>query len=460
MSRTVQRVDLDVLQNPDQMRAVFQQYLQAPGTPPYLIESCTVDLIRQASARCLLQYTVHLREPSTGEARRQVITGVAYSGDRAERMWERIRLSGAALTGPMPGSGLPAITYVPELQLILQTFPYDFRLPALFRLVNEPPAEVVSLILAEFGPGDWRLETWEAETVRYRVDMRAMVRLAVRARESARNQMVDHRLYAKIYAEEEVGAEAFAIQKLLWDHTATDTAPFVVARPVAYLSDRRTVLLDEVPGTSLLDVLRHEDEALPAVGHTARAFAALHQLPLAEFLAGRSRDVRDERARADRLADALGEAAPELTPMVNEVVTAIGAALGEDFFAPTHFDLKPGHILIEGGRVALLDFDKLAAADPLVDVAGFAVNLGKARGGARRQPEKARAITQAFVAEYFTQVPAGWYGRFPAHYAVALLAEAANSGRGQRGRAEKSGRTDRMAALVQEAHESMMGHLW
>ena len=36
-------------------------------------------------------------------------------------------------------------------------------------------------ILARFGPGDWRLDEWESEPVRYRVDLRASVKLTVRA---------------------------------------------------------------------------------------------------------------------------------------------------------------------------------------------------------------------------------------------------------------------------------------
>jgi hypothetical protein len=39
--------------------------------------------------------------------------------------------------------------------------------------MEEPPAELESLLLARFGPGNWRDEAWRVERVRYRVGQRA-----------------------------------------------------------------------------------------------------------------------------------------------------------------------------------------------------------------------------------------------------------------------------------------------
>lgn len=451
---------IDTLTDPVQMRAVFTRYLQPPGETRYAVESCSVDMVRQAAARCLLQFSVDLRDIETDEVRREVISGISYGGDRVQRMWERIRKSGAGLDRPMPGSGLPPVSLAPELQLLIQVFPFDHRLPGLFHLMHDPPPDVVSTVKQEFGPGEWRIVSGRAETVRYHVDMRAMVRLDVRAMESSRQQSVDMRLYAKVYAEAQAGAEAFAIQKQLWQFASENGAPFDVARPIAWFPELQTLLLSEISGTSLLDVLRQRDVSLPALDMAAQAFAALHQLPLVGFLTERSREVRDEDARLERLADAIIEAEPELEPLVHEVVDAIRSEPAEPVLGPTHFDLKPGHILLDDQHVALLDFDKLKAADPLVDVASFAVSLGKVRGGNRRQPGKARATTHAFLEDYFSRVPADWAERFPACYATALLAEAVNSGRGQRGRGQRSDRLDRMESMVREAHETMMTHRW
>ena len=53
---------LDSLSDPDHMRAVFEQYLQPVDRTAYVVESCSVDMVRRSAARCLLQYTVNLRD--------------------------------------------------------------------------------------------------------------------------------------------------------------------------------------------------------------------------------------------------------------------------------------------------------------------------------------------------------------------------------------------------------------
>ncbi len=448
---------LDTLRDPDQMRGVFQHHLLPAANPAYVIESCAVDFVRQAANRCLLQYTLQLRESGTGRLHSQVVTGVTYDADRGLRILQRVRQFGPRATIPAAGPVLPAVAYVPELQMLVQVFPYDHRLPALARIVTVPPPELASALLAELGPGDWRIEAWEAKTVRYRVDMRAMVRLDVQAREAASERTAQRRVYTKIYREAEEGERAHAMQRVLWERTSADDVGFVVARPGAYLNGLRTLLLDEVTGTRLLDILRHEDDVLPVVRRVARAVAALHQLPGDEVFAARARPPRDELARLEVLSGKLRAAVPDLEQTIAEVVGVIAASFADVPSAPTHFDLKPGHIVLDGDRVGLLDFDKLVAADPMVDVTALMTHLRKERSHSQRRHGGTDAIARAFAEEYFAHVPAAWGERFPASRAMALLLEATASGGALRGRAEKPGRPGRIAVLVQEAHDAAVG---
>jgi hypothetical protein len=62
-----------------------------------------------------------------------------------------------------------------------------------------PLPGLVDPLLARFGPGNWQLEGWESECVRYRGDLRASVRLSVRARETGTGWAAERRFFAKIY---------------------------------------------------------------------------------------------------------------------------------------------------------------------------------------------------------------------------------------------------------------------
>jgi hypothetical protein len=196
--------------------------------------------------------------------------------------------------------------------------------------------------------------------------------------------------------------------------------------------------------------------------------AALH---LSGVVPPRRRPLRGELPRLEQAGEVLRSAHPRLGPVVDGAVGAVLAGLDDVPPAPTHFDLKPGHLLVDGDRVGILDFDKLAASDPLLDVASLLVDLAKQQGDARHGGDRPGASARAFAEEYFARVPAAWRARLPLHYAMACLGEAATSGRGLRerrrterprraGRGEGPDGPDRIETLVQEAGDSVAGRIW
>ena len=482
------------------MREVFQRHLKPLDGKAYHIRECRIFGIRRQPAlrRFMLQYILRLVDPRTGCERDQWVTGVMYSGWRTQwmlemlkyilrlvdprtgckrdqwvtgmmysgwrtrwmleklrfqRVWERLRRSGPGREFAAEASSTFAPAYyVPELEMLVQMFPYDHRLPALPLLMVGPPPELEPLLLSRFGPGDWQAEAWEAEPVRYRADLRATLRLTVRARDTATGRAAEKRFYVKVYDDEKAGEQAQEALRELWSRAEAGDAGFTVGRPVAYLSSLRVLVQEEVVGTSLKDMLLRGDDVTPAVRKVARTLAALH---LSSQVTPRRRPLRREVAIIERAGKLLRWACPHLGPEIEEIVGAVVAGLGEVSPAPTHGDLKLEHVVLDGDRLALLDLDEFAGADPVLDIAQLLASIVNVPLSFPLPQDRAWAAAQVFAEEYFGHVPEAWRERLPLHYAMAVFRMAASFFRHQ-----TPGWHDKIEPLVEEAKGSLAGRVW
>ena len=447
----------------ERMREVVAQHLIPPDAPPIAVVGCQVEFARRGS-RDLVQYRVTLRDPVGGDEWTEVVGGVAYGDERTRLTWEELQRQRP--TPAIEGRRLARVAYVPELDLLLQTFPFDHRLPALERLMTGSVPGLVDSLLARFGPGDWRLERWDAEPVRYRVDLRASVRLTVRASEVRTGSAAEGRFFAKVYARPEEVERAWGIQREVAAALGAEHEPLTVAPLVAHLPVPRILVQAEAPGVSLQDLLRTPNSEIvgtsKAVCRTARAIAALHRLGVA---APPSRITlgRLDPQRLCRSANLIRAVRADLAPVLVEIETGVlagMAALDEAPQVPVHGDLKPGHVVFDDDRVVVLDLDKFAAGDAMQDVTSMLIHLSRERRGRK----DTRALTRAFVTEYFADAPTGWEQRLAPHYAWALLGEAATAAKSMAqtaARAEdRAGHEQRLSLLLEEAQAVLAGGAW
>ena len=445
---------LEVVKDPELMREVFQRRLQPLDRKTYQVLDCRIHYIHyRRAARCVVQYTLRLAEPETGREWSQWVSGVLYADGRTRRIWEKLRRTESEQREVSDSSpAFVPFSYIPDLDMLMQVFPYDHRFPALRLLMSGPPPDLEPLLLARFGTGDWRAKAWNVEPVRYRVDMRAALRLTVRARDTITGRVERRRFYAKIYRKEEEGERTYQVLRALCNKVSGGEVGFTVAKPVAYLGELRTLLQEEVTGTSLLGILRwEEDEAIQAMRKAARALASLHLSD--DVVAPRHRSLQDEVSALDGVEKLLQQACPQLGPEIEEAVGAVVAGLEEVPSAPIHGDLKPAHIIVNGDSVALIDLDKFAMADPVVDVANLLFLLPS---GSSQHHLSHGGVAQAFVEEYFGRVPEAWRARLPLHYAAALLKKAAYGFH----RRQASGGVERVEAMVERAKDSLAGKIW
>jgi hypothetical protein len=444
---------LQVAGDPESMRGVFQRHLRPLNNKAYQVRDCRLSRIRyRRGERCVLQYTLRLAEADTGSERIQWVTGVMYADDKTRRKWEKLRVSYPKDVSENISTFEP-FSFIPELGMLVQVFPYDRRLPTLPLLIAEPLPELKLPLLARFGPGNWRTEVWNVEPVRYRAGLGAALRLTVQGHDDATGRRRERRFYAKVYRDEGQGQQTHQVLRELWKQARANGEGFTVARPLDYLSGLRTLLQEEAPGTPLDEILLGDGDPTAAVRRVARALAAFNQ---GDAPATTQRHLlADQVAVLERARRLLGWACPHLRVEVESIIEGVLAGLEEVPLGPTHRDLKPDHIFVDGERTIFIDLDSLAKADPVLDPAYLLARLATMPALFPVPPERTRAAAREFAEEYFAHVPEAWQERLPFHYAGALL----KISFGLFGR-QAPDWPDKIATLLEEARASLAGRVW
>ena len=295
---------LEVVMDPERMREVFQEHLRPLDGKAYRVLECRISYMRHREGRrCMLHYDLRLREIGAEREWSQLVTGTIFAGGRTRRLWEKLRRQEQRRADPGSTSTFEPFSYISDLDMLVQVFPYDRRLPALPLLLEAPPPDLESLLLARFGRGEWQMEAWDVQPVRYRVGSRATLQFTVRARDAVTGRAKDMRFYAKVYSREEEGGQTYRVLRQLWDRAAgAGAAGFTVGRPIAYLSGLRALIQGEVAGTPLNDVFLRGADASSVVREVAEALAALH---LGDVVPPRFHRLRDEVARLERAGEVL-----------------------------------------------------------------------------------------------------------------------------------------------------------
>jgi Phosphotransferase enzyme family len=443
---------LAIASDPVMMREVFQTHLRLLTHQAYRIQDCLVSRIRyRRGSRCVLQYTLHLVEPATGLERSQWVTGVIDAEGRAERAWQRLRAADPTQEVPEAYLTFEPVCFISTLKMLVQVFPYDRRLQGLCRLMTRPSPDLEPLLLSGFGPGSWRAQRWDLEPIRYRAQLGAVLRYTVHARETATGRTAMKCFYAKIFRDEE-GERAYQVLQALWERAEAGGEGFTVGRPMAYLGDLHALVQEEAPGTSLQQILLQGCDMAAAVRKVARTLAVFHQ----EDLATTRRHARaDEIADLERAGTLLQWACPLLKGEVDAVVSAVAKDLEDVPPRPTHRDLKPDHILLDGDRLALLDLDWYTGADSVLDAAALLATVVSTPFRFHIPHDRVRTAVQALAEEYFVHVPRAWRRRLHLHYAGAALKEAVGFFRRQEPRWPET-----IAAMVEEAENSLAGRIW
>lgn len=228
------------------------------------------------------------------------------------------------------------------------------------------------------------------------------------------------RCYIKVYSRM---ADVIAAENLRLAQRAASTADFEVPRLIAHVTRRRALVMAEIKGRSLTEVLAAgEDAAFSAVG---RALAGLHSSHIAPE---RTWAVGAELKALEVAMSDMTVALPALSATVGSLMRDIEsrqATLTFPTARPIHGNMFGDQVIIkDDGSVGIVDWDDLCLGDPLFDVGRLAAHAlfvsQRTPEGTRRAEDPIRALLAAHSsAGGALDVP-----RLRWHVATALLLRA------------------------------------
>ena len=442
---------LEIAGDPGRMLEVFRSHLKPVSREPCQIRRCTPFRFRyrQSTSRCVLQYTLRVVEPGTGRQWDQWVTGLVYAENgEAERLWRQLRAEDPRREIPESWLTFEPVEFIPELRMLVEVFPYDRRLRNLGPVLGGAVRDIEPLLLARLGPGQWRVEKRDLEPTRYRTELGAALKYTLQTRDALTPRRETLRCYLKVYRDQR-GEETYRFLHALSEKLANGQKLYSVIGPIGYLSELRTLVLEEAAGTSLQQILLDRHDPAPALRAVARAVAGLNQddlgLARSDSLASQLEDVAQE-------ASLVEWACPRARADVQAIRAAVVAGLAEVPLAPIHRDLKTDHIFLSDDRVCFIDFDNVAMGDPVRDPAHLCAYMLTRVGLDTLSLAQARAAAAIFAEEYFAQVPPSWRERFRLHCAGALVEVAGGMFRRQEQRWP-----ERVAEAVQQARNALSG---
>jgi len=205
------------------------------------------------------------------------------------------------------------------------------------------------------------------ELVRHKPCRRAILRYTVQ-RDDDR---IDH-LYGKTFASER-GPRVFATSQIVADARAFG-ADVQVPEPIAFLPHLKLLVQRSVPGQPAESALLDGDQDL-----ARRIATALYRMHASGVDLGRRHDLDEELAPLRERVEEISNGDPKLSPLASACLTKIHARARETAWRwrwqPIHRDVYHDQVLVDGGRLAILDLDDAAMSEPAIDIANFVAHL-------------------------------------------------------------------------------------
>lgn len=285
-------------------------------------------------------------------------------------------------------------TVLVQPDLLLQLFPFDYRLPMLPACLD---ADGIARAL------DSGLRFTGCEPIGYRPGMRCQIRYRTAAGTS---------VFGKT-AVERTPAQTFELHHRV--HAALCRTPqrFQVPQPLRYIPALHLALMAEAPGESLHDLLRTDGNLDTEIRMVAAALADFHRLGINGI--ERVYAVRDDTDLLEGWVSLVGELFPRLAGALNESYSELVRTQPNsgDIQVFVHRDFYDKQVLLSPHGLTFLDMDTACKGDAEIDLGNFCAQL-RLRGLQFGLQAKCAHWERTFLAAYPASVApekVAWYRR-------------------------------------------------
>ncbi len=215
-------------------------------------------------------------------------------------------------------------------------------------------------------------------------------------------------VFGKLYSDELV-RHSFQVLNGLWRGGFGNDQPYQISQPLLYLPEDRLLLTKAVEGTPLASFVGRDcPELVPYVRQAAKWLVQLHS---SSIYVGKEESLW-QSLKLFKAIRRLAKAAafvPDRKEMMIEMVNAL-CDRGKQSQATvpavqTHGRFHYEHILVNGSKTTVIDFDRSVPSDPAKDLAEFVSMLRLRTFKLTGSAEAADAPTRAFLGEYLSHLP-------------------------------------------------------
>jgi aminoglycoside phosphotransferase (APT) family kinase protein len=324
----------------------------------------------------------------------QLVAARMFTGGAGAEVYRK------AAARAVPSRSLRPVARDAELDTVIWTFPNDRKLEHLTAL------DVVPDGLRDRLPRRWE----HSRLVAYAPEKSATARCLDKAGETI--------AYVKAYARPEAERHARVLDTAR-EHPLTRgrvRVPAVLGRSEPY----RMLWLEAIEGRQLGEL--RGTELTQGLEWFGAALATLHGLPAA----GLAPFARLELPRLRVAAEVIGRARPELAGMAARLAEHLAATRPPEGEAVhLHGDVHPRNVLVDQGRLALIDLDQAGAGQPAADLGSVLARIGQDLELGLLDPAGAAETGGRFLRAYAAVRPLPGRASLRWHTAAALLAERA-----------------------------------